>query len=316
MSLRDLEQQLIERAREEQRRWRDIAVLLMRVKHDALWEGHAPSFTAWVESMARRADLQSSVFWRCLNAGRIYQELSGDPQLDVDPRVSAESLELADKIRRHAPKAVAQEVLERTLEGELSRAELRRVWDTYRVASGGVTARGRLPEDPEAREEALSLRAAAWEANKRKPEARADVQRAELVASFRAADWLGSFEQARCETRLGGLSGRLGALMVVRRHADAKERLELHGLWTAVARPELRDFEYKPPGGLEYVWLAVPSDLARDAASAPRAVGLLELRRDRELQVVREAQRRSVLAEPRLLLLEWLLQSAYSWPAP
>src|SRR4051812_45562847 len=106
MSLASLEKQLIERVREEQRRWQDVAVLLMRVKRETLWQGHASSFTAWVESLARRADLQSSVFWRCLNAGRIYQELTGETELDPSLQVSAEALELADKIRRHAPKAV------------------------------------------------------------------------------------------------------------------------------------------------------------------------------------------------------------------
>ncbi|MDB4975255.1 MAG: hypothetical protein JWN48_3596, partial [Myxococcaceae bacterium] len=76
-----IETQLLERVRAEQRRWQDIAVLLMRVKREALWQGHASSFTAWVEGLARRADLQGSVFWRCLNAGRIYLELTGEEAL-------------------------------------------------------------------------------------------------------------------------------------------------------------------------------------------------------------------------------------------
>jgi dTDP-D-glucose 4,6-dehydratase len=49
----------------------------MEVERERLWEGHAPSYTAWIQGMARRADLQESVFWRCLKAGRIYLELTG-----------------------------------------------------------------------------------------------------------------------------------------------------------------------------------------------------------------------------------------------
>ncbi|MDB4986616.1 MAG: hypothetical protein JWN04_1794, partial [Myxococcaceae bacterium] len=272
---------------------------------------------SWVEGLARRADLQSSVFWRCLNAGRIYLELTGQTELDPHAQVSAEALELADKIRRHAPKAVASEVLERTLEGELSRAELRRVWDTYRVAAGGATARGRLPEDPAEREQALTLRATAWEANKRKPETRADVRRGELVAAFRSGGWLGSVNQARSETKLPALSGQLAAVLVTRRNLNEPTKLELHGLWTAVSKPELTDFEYKAPGGLDFVWLAVSAELTQDAlASAPRMLGLLELRRDRTLHVTREAQRRPLQAESRLSILSLLLQTAYLWPAP
>lgn len=315
MSLATLENQLIERVREEQRRWQDIAVLLMRVKNEALWQGHASSFTAWVENLARRADLSGSVFWRCLNAGRIYLELTGREELDLNVPVSAESLELADKIRRHAPKAIAHDVLERTLDGGLSRAELRQVWDTYRVAAGGTTARGRLPDDPTAREEAKALRSSSWEAQQNKPANRAEVRRSELVSAFRAAGWLGQFDQARVETKLSGVSGRLAAVLALRRRAEASGRLELHGLWTAVSVPELVDFEFRAPVGIDFMWLAVAPRLADEALTrAPRMLGVLELTRERTLRNVREAQRRPVQAEGRLALLSTLLQAAYLWP--
>jgi hypothetical protein len=315
MTLAAVEKQLLQRAQEERRRWQEIATLLMRVKREALWQGHASSFSAWVEGLARRADLQSSVFWRCLHAGRIYLELSGKDELDPSSPVSAEALELADKIRRHAPKAVATEVLERTLDGELSRTELRRVWDTYKVAAGGTTTRGRLPDDPAAREQALLLRATAWEAHKKKPETRAEVRRGELVAAFRTAAWLGEFDQARAETKLHGLTGRLAAVLVLRRRAEQRARLELHGLWTAVSVPELVDFEFKAPVGIDFMWLAVAPELGReDLTRAPRMLGLLELGRERALHTVREAQRRPVQAEGRLALLSTLLQTAYLWP--
>jgi len=316
MSLAAIEAQLIKRMQDEQRRWQDVAQLLMRVKSEALWESHASSFTAWVEGIARRADLQPSVFWRCLNAGRLYLELSGKDELDPSSPVSAESLELADKIRRHAPKAVATEVLERTLDGELSRAELRRVWGTYRVAAGGSTARGRLPDDPTAREEAVSARSAAWEAQKRKPENRADVRRAELGAAFREASWLGPYDQAHTDTQPRGLSGRVAALLVVRRKAQQADRLELHGLWTAVSVPELVDYEFKAPPGVDFMWLAVSPELGVEAENrAPRMLGILSLKRDRTLAVLRDAQRRPVQAEGRTSVLTSLLQSAYLWPA-
>jgi hypothetical protein len=317
MSLLALEKQLIQRVQEEQRRWQDIAVLLMRVKNEALWQGHASSFTGWVEGVARRADLQASVFWRCLNAGRIYLELTGSEQLDADARLSAESLELADKIRRHAPRAVASEVVERTLGGELSRAELRRVWDTYRLAAGGATARGRLPDDPASRDEALSQRSSAWEAQKRTPESRAEVRRGELLTAFRQADWLGGCDQGRTETKLPGLAGRVAAVLVARRRGSAPERLELHGVWTAVSLPELMDFEFKAPAGIDLMWLAVPADLSAEAEQrAPRLLGVLALKKDRTMHVAREAQRRPMQAEGRLALLSTLLQSAYLWPPP
>lgn len=314
MNLAAVEAQLLEHAQAERRRWQQIAQILMRVEAERLWHEHAPSFTAWVQGMARRADLQESVFWRCLKAGRIYLELTGDKELASDLTVSAESLELADKIRRHAPKAVTHQVLERTLDGELSRSELREVWATYRPAAGGATARGRLPEDPEARALVLQAQTAAWQAEKRKPENRTEVRRAELITAFRSASWLGSYDQARAEARVE-LAKQMAAVLVVRRHADKPERMELHGLWTCVSQPELSDFQFQGAPGTDFMWLGVPTELAEDAASqAPRMAGVLSLTRDRGLRVVREAQRRPLSAEGRIAMLTALLQRAYIWP--
>ncbi|MFT3921803.1 MAG: hypothetical protein QM778_04650 [Myxococcales bacterium] len=315
MRLADVEAELLRHAQAEKRRWQHIAKLLMDVEQERLWEGHAASFTAWIQGMARRSDLQESMFWRCLKAGRLYLELTGSDALDASEALSAESLELADKIRRHAPKAVTDQVLARTLEGELSRTELRDVWATYKPAAGGATARGRLPTDPEERDEALAARQATWQARKRQPENRSEVRRGEMLASFREGTWLGPFDQARAETRLSSAGGRQAAVLTVRRDARDPERIEIHGLWTCVVEPELADFEFKARAGTDFMWLAVTPEISRRAlAKAPHMVGILELMPNRTLRVGREAQRRPVNAQARLELLGELLQRAYLWP--
>jgi hypothetical protein len=206
-------------------------------------------------------------------------------------------------------------VLTRTLEGELSRSELRQLWETYRPAAGGTTARGRLPSDEEARNEAVAARRAAWEAEKKKPQNRAEVQRGELIAAFRSASWLNDFDQARAETHVHDLGERVAAFLIVRKKPHDTQRVELHGLWTCTSRPELVDFTFNAPPGADFMWLALPSDL-REAAleKTPRLLGLLELTRERTLRVVREAQRRNLTADGRLALLSALLQRAYLWP--
>lgn len=311
--LQNIEEELLHFARNERRRWQDVASLLVRVEKERLWVTHTVSFTAWIQSVARRADLQESVFWRVLRAARIYRDLTGeDPQPEL--LVSAESLELADKIRRHAPKAVTHRVIEQTLEGELSRAELREVWATYRPASGGTTARGRLPDDPEEREQVLKARSATWEAEKRRPENRAQVRRAELIAGFRGAQWLSGCDQVRAESRMDEAYPALAAILCVRRKPSV-DRVEVHGLWTCVAESELADFEFSGVAGLDYQWLGVPFELAEKAlAKAPRMAGVLALTRDRGMAIQRDALRRPLTAEGRLGLLTALLQRAYQWP--
>lgn len=315
MDLSNVEDELRRLAQAERRRWQQIAQLLMRVDRERLWEGHTASFTAWLQGMARRADLQESVFWRSLHAGRLYLELTGREELDADTALSPESLELADKIQRCAPQAIARQVVARTLNGELSRAELRNVWSTYKPAAGGTNARGRLPDDPYERAKAIEARKAAWESQKCRPENRADVCRAELLAGFRSARWLEHVDQARAESLTKGLAGKFAAVLTVRRDPLHPVALELHGLWTCVSEPELADYEYAAPSSTDFVWLALPSELAERAQrEAPRMLGILALTPGSDLRIVREAQRRPQNARDRLDLMSALLQRAYLWP--
>src|SRR5262245_66263873 len=97
MNLAAIEAELVQKAQAERRRWQEIAALLMQVEQGKLWEAHSASFTAWVRGIARRAELEESVFWRCLKAGRIYEELTGNDVRELGSHVSAEALELSDK---------------------------------------------------------------------------------------------------------------------------------------------------------------------------------------------------------------------------
>jgi hypothetical protein len=313
--LHAVEEELVRHAQSDRRRWQHVATLLMRVERERLWQTRATSFSAWLKTIARRADLEESALWRCLKAGRIYLEATGESDIAPDVAVSAESLELADKIGRHAPKGVTADVLLRTVDGELTRTELRKMWSTYRPAAGGATARGRLPDDPEAREETLAARRAVWEANKRKPENRAEVRRSELVASFASASWLATYDQARLETGVARLGGKLAAVLVVRRETSEPGRVELHGLWTCLSRPELADFEYNAPASLDYVWLGIPMDLSDvTLQKAPHMLGVLGFARNRTLSILREAKRRQLDAKTRIDALGALLARSYLWP--
>src|SRR3954447_10744266 len=63
MTIAEVEAQLLRHAHAERQRWQEVAPLLMQVERERLWEGHASSFTAWLQGVARRLDLQESVLW-------------------------------------------------------------------------------------------------------------------------------------------------------------------------------------------------------------------------------------------------------------
>jgi hypothetical protein len=73
--LHDIEEQLIELARASAQRWQKIAVLMIEVEQNELWQGAARSYTAWVRQLAARAGVHESNLWRALKAGTFYNEV-------------------------------------------------------------------------------------------------------------------------------------------------------------------------------------------------------------------------------------------------
>ena len=153
--LQDIEEQLISLVRTAEQRWQRIAALLIEVEAQALWQGAAASYTAWVQAVADKAGVHVSGLWRMLKAGQFYNQLR-DEQLAATPAAEAalpelaklespaspESFELLEKISRAASPERTQELVNRTLAGETKREELRQAWLDYRPAISG-TARGR-----------------------------------------------------------------------------------------------------------------------------------------------------------------------------
>lgn len=180
--LEDIEEQLIELARASAQRWQKIAVLMIEVEEQSLWEGVAESYTAWVRNLATKAEVHESNLWRALKAGKFYNQVRDEAQLaqethlaqqealanaetelqtgqcdpivilpempalgDLESKTSPESFELIEKISRAAPPEKTAELVQRTLAGETTRRELRIAWQDYRPAVRG-TARGRAPQ--------------------------------------------------------------------------------------------------------------------------------------------------------------------------
>jgi hypothetical protein len=132
--------------------WALIGLLLDQVERNKYWARDAQSFSEWLKSFAARIGMKESSLWRYLSASRYYQKLRKDlnlrkirsPSLAGLPEsVSAENLELLEKLERVVPKKEFEGVAERVLAGDLKRNELREHWKTYRPILLGRTARGK-----------------------------------------------------------------------------------------------------------------------------------------------------------------------------
>ena len=135
----------------QSRSWAHIGYLLDRIDQTDYWRNEAKSFTEWLKGHAESLGLKESTLWRYLTAGRYYIKLrealtgrgvSCPPLGELPDKVSPENLELLSKLARVAPDNALQRLAEQVLSGGITRAELRTVWQAYRPARGGRTARG------------------------------------------------------------------------------------------------------------------------------------------------------------------------------
>jgi hypothetical protein len=282
--LQDIEEQLISLVRTAEQRWQRIAALLIEVEAQALWQGTAASYTAWVQAVADKAGVHVSGLWRMLKAGQFYNQLR-DEQLVATPAAETalpelaklespagpESFELLEKISRAAPPERTRELVNRTLAGETKREELRQAWLDYRPAVTG-SARGRrrqgLGQAFAGQVEAL------------------EVLRAEIVQALRSSrggflDGRSASYQWRVQTDVVLPSTapplRFDAVCI-ELVTPEQVRPGLHGLTIRVQRSELPS-EPELLAAANYVdtlWLAVPAVLSQVAQQqAPSGVGML-----------------------------------------
>jgi hypothetical protein len=213
--------------------WGQLSAYLLDVKARDAWRSTAPSLTVWIKGCAQRLGRTEASLWRCITSGRFYrarcealrQQGVALPDLPYVPEgVSAESLELLAKISRVAPPPLLNDLELSALQGHVSRAELRRVWETYRPVLGGRNARGRNALTPKFDESDPQQRLSRAEADG-------------LMALRRAGPkWTGHPDAVRYSVfplvePIPLVTGmRLGIDVVIVVQPSESSRLELHGV--------------------------------------------------------------------------------------
>lgn len=119
--------------------WGAVSSALNKVGQSEKWMATHPSFTAWVKAFAQVAKVQESSLWRIISSGRFYSSLGTKvgalklPNLvEISKIVTAEQLELVEKICRVAPSGDTEQLLAGVLDGSLTRDKLRTRWRIYR----------------------------------------------------------------------------------------------------------------------------------------------------------------------------------------
>lgn len=142
MDIREVEQQLTVLVATDKRTWVEFYKLLKEVEEQRLYEEKGfKSFTNWVKKFATNNKIHESVIWSRKKAGRVYekyQQRQAEKGIEVAPieelDVSADSLVLVEKIA-NKDSELGAEMIEKVLDNQLTRADLRRTYKLLRDAN-------------------------------------------------------------------------------------------------------------------------------------------------------------------------------------
>ena len=282
------------------RPWHRIGVLLDEIDRTQAWRESASTLTEWIQKTAPLLGLKEASLWRFLRSRRIYDDLRKqmaarghklpEPEA-LPPQVSAESLELFDKLRRAAPERVTDPIALGLVRGEVTRTQLRTIWQDYRPALAGRTARGYGV-------------ISAPRVDRRDPDAEKSLGEAEALLALRGGErtWTGA-----PDADIYAVFSRVG--LSIKRTARSPMRRELDAL-VAVRAGEGADLEFhafevrrrmfgEECGAwfkevvpyVDYAWIAVVGTIEADVvANAPAGLGIAEIR-DEQVRVRRRPER-------------------------
>ena len=114
--------------------WKDVAKIAIEVQKQELFKDKYKSFTAWVNAIADKCDRQPSLIWRYIKAGKIYLNSVESDDIDEIDRAEAapEVLVNLEKVQRHAPLEIFNDLKDKVLAGGVTVSESREIEQQYR----------------------------------------------------------------------------------------------------------------------------------------------------------------------------------------
>lgn len=269
--LERLESELAERIEKDQKNWIRIYTLIHQVEVEQLWQARpeTKSFTAWMNSFAKRLDCHVSLLWARRSAGLYYTEFyerqvsagRSVPALETVSRLSPETINLCATVAgKNADKM--DSLLESALAGNLSRADLR---------SASRAAKAARKEAGEAQPVNGYSAIRASDRGKGKP---ADLTEADIILALRQDhSWVGQhnsapyisrkyciLDQFRANAGSSHHARRMDVLAIETLTVSERDTLRLHGIEIKVSVSDLKGdhkmAEYCP--FVDYFYLAVP----------------------------------------------------------
>ena len=264
----------------ERLNWAEVGELIDLVDEAKAWRDASGSFTEWLEGLGSKLNVKTGTLWRCVRAYRFFegslsvvlrnQGLAFPTAADFAARVSAENLELLEKLSRVLDAQKFEDLVRRLLDGSLGRAELRKLWGGYRGALEGRSARGRGSPTPK-----VNLA----DSNQRLLVLTGDV----AACLVKQPSVLACPEEPRAVRVLqsmaipdgGAVGGTVEFDLLALTHSEARGRMELHGIEVKL-QPDGKAAEQlvRLHPYCDFLWLALPVEVELPRAF-PSWVGIL-----------------------------------------
>lgn len=311
--LEDVEKELITLAKQDTKTWVSFYKLMKEVQERELYKETANTYTAWVKNLALKCGLHESSLWNKLKAGRIYesyQKVQAAKGMVITPieqvDVSADSLILLDKINKKSEE-VAAPLVEKVLNKELSRADLR---ETYKALGGdqrASTQKAKLEAGEEVKEKSVEQL----------------ITAAAIVQALSTPTWLGdvhynssirflpaeerskyrTYTEFSVQTGTSKKSRRIDLLAVENLTLD-HWGINIHGVEIKVSKSDLiRDTKYMEYAqSVDYLWLAIPLELLEVAMETKAdSVGVIVVDKDNNAKIHEQATKLDPLARENTL---------------
>ena len=308
-----IEKELNVLVEKDRQNWSGFYLLLKRVEDAKLWEGYHNSFTAWLNSFAKKNKLQSSVLWNRRKAGEIYQnyyarKLQKNENVDDIETVSIaqDSLILIEKIARSDTKLM-DELTEKAINKELKKKDLQ---EAYRIVKSQREQEKALKKKLESNDvddtekEKIKESIKGLEAT--------DITALDIVEALKEHNWLYDgkketrkrftdfFEQDKYKlfTEFPVYAGttkhsrRIDAL-VCENLTEERWKLNLHGIEIKVSKSDLiNDHKFVEYADfVDFMWFAIPESLIEVAKEIKfDGCGILVVKCGK-VQVIEQAQR-------------------------
>lgn len=271
--LESIETQLTAAVRSDQGVWQKCYELMHEVEEGKMYASAGyKSFTQWVNTMAARVGCHVSVLWARFKAGRTYAEYAARaqaagrevPQLDT-VKISPDTIKLCSTVAG-ADAATMDHLLDKSLAGELSRADLRAAArakkaqnpeaepETRHSAAADAAARAVQAGQPGQAEDGTADTAEqAEQAAQRRKNQKLELTAAQIVIALkRNHDWIGApdetkwidrkcrcFTEFRADTGSSRAARRFDLLCVETLTAAERDTVVIHGVEIKVSKSDL-----------------------------------------------------------------------------